>query len=139
MRAEQIPAEELAPLSGNYWRFIDDSGEVDVVAIDRAALPTDVMEAGAAIVVLQAILDAPPAEPAPVAATISKDAIWRRATDAEAEAMEAALAAQPVRVRRIYDGASYISTGDELFSLLEAALVGLFGAERAAELLAPTA
>jgi hypothetical protein len=78
------------------------------------------------------------AAPGPVLApaTISKDAIWRRATDAEAEQMEAALQSQPVRVRRIYEGATFISTGDELYGVLEAALVQLFGSERAAELLA---
>ncbi len=71
-------------------------------------------------------------------ATISKDAIWRRATDEEAEQMEAALQAQPVRLRRIYEGATFISTSDELYAVLEGALVQLFGVERAAELLEPT-
>ena len=70
---------------------------------------------------------------------IPKDAIWRRATDAEAEQMEAALQAQPVRLRRIYEGATFISTEDELYGVLEAALVQMFGAERAAELLEPPA
>ena len=44
-----------------------------------------------------------------------------------------------VRVRRIYDGATYISPGDELYGMLDAALVTLCGDERAAELLEPTA
>ena len=88
------------------------------------------------------IVDLPPpevAEPDPVVLTmISKDAIWRRATDEEAELMEGALQSQSVRLRRIYEGATFISTTDELYGVLEAALVQLFGAERAAELLGPT-
>lgn len=73
----------------------------------------------------------------PVNYRIAKDAIWRRATDAEAEMMEQALSAQPVRIRRIYDGATHLQTGDELFGLLETAMVQMFGESRAAELLAP--
>ena len=73
----------------------------------------------------------------PVNYRISKDAIWRRATDDEAEAMEQALAAQPIRIRRIYEGATHLQTGDELFALLEGAMVQLFGDDRARELLAP--
>jgi hypothetical protein len=73
----------------------------------------------------------------PVDYRISKDAIWRRATDEEAEAMEAALSSQPVRIRRIYEGATHLQTGDELFSLLEASMLQMFGADRTGELLAP--
>lgn len=77
-----------------------------------------------------------PPDPPPV--VVSKDAIWRRATDEEAGQMEAALQSQPVRVRRIYEGATLISTGDELYGVLETALVQLFGTERTAELLEPS-
>lgn len=73
----------------------------------------------------------------PVDYRISKDAIWRRASDEEAEQMEAALAAQPIRLRRIYEGATHLQTGDELFTLLQGAMVAMFGEDRAAELLAP--
>lgn len=73
----------------------------------------------------------------PVDYRIAKDAIWRRASDEEAETMEALLAAQPVRIRRIYEGATHIQSGDELFGLLEAGMKALFGDERAAQLLAP--
>lgn len=69
---------------------------------------------------------------------ISKDMIWRRATDEEAEQMQAALDAQSVRLRNIYAGAAWIETTDELYGVLQAALVGLFGEQRAAELLEPT-
>lgn len=69
---------------------------------------------------------------------ISKDAIWRRATDEEAELMEVALQAQPVRLQRIYEGATFISTEDELYGVLSSAVEALFGSERAEELLQPT-
>lgn len=69
---------------------------------------------------------------------VAKDAIWRRATDDEAVQMRAALDAQPVRLREIYDGAAWIETTDELFGVLQAALVQLFGEERAAQLLEAT-
>lgn len=79
-------------------------------------------------------------EPEPIVLTkISKNLIWERATDAEAEQMDAALKAQPVRIRRIYDGATFISTEDELYGLLRAAMVQMFGEKRAAELLEPNA
>ncbi len=81
--------------------------------------------------------EAPP-EPAPFT-MIPKDIIWRRATDDEAEQMEEVLSAQPVRLRRIYEGAGFISTSDELYGVLEGALVQLFGLQRAKELLEPTA
>lgn len=72
-----------------------------------------------------------------VAYRIAKDSIWRRATNEEAIAMEAALQAQPVRFQRIYDGATHIESTDELFGLLKTALVQMFGEDRAKELLAP--
>lgn len=79
-------------------------------------------------------------EPEPIVLTkISKNLIWERATDAEAEQMDAALKAQPIRIRRIYDGATFISTEDELYGLLNAAMVQMFGETRAKELLEPNA
>lgn len=68
--------------------------------------------------------------------SIPKDIIWRRVTDAEAEIMDAALGSQSVRVRRIYDGAQVISTDGELYSILLAAMIQLFGESRAEQLLA---
>lgn len=69
---------------------------------------------------------------------ISKDDIWRRASDQEAEIMEQALQNQPTRLKRIYEGATYIRTDDGLFTLLKETLVQLFGETRADELLAPS-
>lgn len=76
-----------------------------------------------------AIIDAVPFE-------VDKDRIWRRATDAEAEQMDALLRSQPVRIRRIYDGVSVIRSDGELYGVLRQGLIALFGEGRADELLA---
>lgn len=80
-------------------------------------------------------VDAPP--PAPLRYQIAKADIWRRATDAEADAMDAALNAAPPRLRRIYSAAQYIDSGDEWFGELRAGIAAAVGETRAAELLAP--
>ncbi|UXN69900.1 hypothetical protein N8A98_22275 [Devosia neptuniae] len=84
------------------------------------------------------ILDPEPEDPPAELTRIAKNAIWERATDDEAEQMEMVLAAQPVRIRRIYEGATHIDQAHELYALLNAAMTQLFGEDRAAELLAPT-
>jgi hypothetical protein len=84
-----------------------------------------------------AYVDAPP--PAPLRCQIAKADIWRRATDAEAERMDAALNAAPVRLRRAYDAAQFIASDDEWFGELRAGIAAAVGEKRAAELLAPTA
>lgn len=72
----------------------------------------------------------------PVVTTLNPADLWRRATDYEAEAIEGAIALQPVRIRNIFRTAQTFQSNDELWPLLNGAAVGLFGAERAAELLA---
>jgi hypothetical protein len=64
--------------------------------------------------------------------------IWRRATDEEAEQIDALLNSQPVRLRRLWADASFLSTTDELFMLILAGAEQLFGPARAAQLLEPT-
>lgn len=81
----------------------------------------------------------PPVEPSRVLTRIYKADIWRRATDAEAVTIDGALQVQPVRMRRLWDDAQWLETTDELYPVLEAAFVTAFGAQRAAELLEPTA
>ena len=80
---------------------------------------------------------APDPEPAPVLHSLSKNLMWERVTDAEAVKMNAALMSQPIRIIRIYEGATYISNEAELYTLLHAALTQLFGAARADEILEP--
>lgn len=64
--------------------------------------------------------------------------LWRRATDDEAQDIMDAMTAQPVRIRKIFETARSYQSDDELWPLLESAAQALFGADRAAELLAPS-
>ncbi|MBX4884051.1 hypothetical protein HJA90_10695 [Rhizobium bangladeshense] len=74
---------------------------------------------------------------APQAYTIGKSTPWRRMTDEEVEDVDAAMQSAPLKQRRIYDAASYISTEDELFGTLKALLSAVLSPARAEELLAP--
>lgn len=76
-------------------------------------------------------------EPPPPLKNISKNIIWERMTEQEAEQALAMLNAQSVKVRMQYDGATYISTEAELYPLVEGAMVQMFGAQRAAVILKP--
>lgn len=69
--------------------------------------------------------------------TISKTTPWKRMTKLECETMDAALAETDAQLRNIYFAANYISTGDENYPQIRSAFVGAFGAQRAAEILAP--
>lgn len=76
---------------------------------------------------------------APKNTVIFKADIWRRATDAEAATIDAALNAQPVRLRRMWQDSQTLATSDEMYPLVSAAFAQAFGSARAAELLEPTA
>lgn len=69
----------------------------------------------------------------------SKADLFRRATDAEAEMIDSALKAGSVRERLIFENAQYLDHADPLFETMRMALSGMFGADRADELLAPSA
>jgi len=62
-----------------------------------------------------------------------------RATDEESAILEQVLLAAPARLRMIYNGATHINSGDELFATLMAMMAASLegGETRAAELLAP--
>lgn len=66
----------------------------------------------------------------------TKADLYRRCTEEEADEIEVALQAAPVRQRRLFESAQYLDHADEQFSAMFQALVTLFGAERAAVLLA---
>lgn len=61
---------------------------------------------------------------------------WERTTEAEGTAIEAMLNQQPFRIRQIFMTAQSYRSDHELWPLLQSAAIGLFGEERAAELLA---
>lgn len=71
--------------------------------------------------------------------TIGKSTPWRRMSDEEVADVDAAMQAAPLKQRRIYEAASYISTEDELFETLRALLSAVLSSSRADELLAPEA
>jgi len=76
-------------------------------------------------------------EPEPEAViSIPAVTFWERTTEAEGSAIEAMLAQQPFRVRQIFMTAQSYRSDHELWPLLQSAAIGLFGEERAAELLA---
>jgi hypothetical protein len=85
---------------------------------------------------LDAVLTAAGVSPVTGPTITNKADLFRRCTDEEAEAIEMALAAQSVRKRRIFEMAAYISSDDPDFADLRTAAVEMFGAKRAAELLA---
>ncbi len=64
-------------------------------------------------------------------------ALWERLTEAEAEQVNAAMAAQPFRTRQIFLTANTFRSDHELWPLLMQMATDLFGEERAAELLSP--
>ena len=81
----------------------------------------------------------PPAtEPDEHVAIVFPADLWRRATDEEAEAIDHAMGAQPLRIRRIFTSALEYRSDDDMWPLLMGAATQLFGEERAAELLAPS-
>lgn len=79
----------------------------------------------------------PPAPP-PSAARVYKATMFRKMTDAEYEAYLQIRAGFPPRLQAIFDAAEYLSSDDEFWPALVAAAEQAYGAERAAEILAPT-
>lgn len=74
-------------------------------------------------------------EPEPII-SIPSVTFWERTTETEGSAIEAMLNQQPFRVRQIFMTAQSYRSDHELWPLLQSAAIGLFGEERAAELLA---
>lgn len=66
---------------------------------------------------------------------IAKADVWRRLNDEEAEAVDAALQAAPLRLRRIFEAAQYLDTTDADYPALRAGIVAALGESRADEVL----
>lgn len=85
----------------------------------------------------QEILPYIPPEPEPEQPiSIPAVTFWERTTEEEGAAIEAMLAQQPFRIRQIFMTAQSYRSDHELWPLLQSAAIGLFGEDRAAELLA---
>ncbi|RYE61044.1 MAG: hypothetical protein EOP20_00840 [Hyphomicrobiales bacterium] len=80
-----------------------------------------------------------PYQPLATIVTLFPADLWRRASDGEAERIMAAIDAQPLRIRKIFETARSYQSDDELWPLLVNAATALFGPVRAKELLAPSA
>lgn len=87
-----------------------------------------------AVKTIYAVEDAPPPPPT----VIFKADIWRRATEAEAETLDALLSAQPARLRRMWSDSQTLMSSDEMYPVVLAAVTQAFGENRASELLAPS-
>ncbi|CDZ60313.1 Hypothetical protein NGAL_HAMBI2605_09460 [Neorhizobium galegae bv. orientalis] len=68
---------------------------------------------------------------------VSKFTIWLRLSEAEAEAVTAAITAQPARLRGLWGAASNVRSDSEFFGTLKAFVTGVLGEGRANEILAP--
>lgn len=67
---------------------------------------------------------------------VYKADFWRRTTDVEAEILNAMLNEAPIKQQMIFRDCLYISSDDELFTTLHAAIESAFGETRANQLLA---
>jgi hypothetical protein len=77
-----------------------------------------------------------PADPA--LTKVSKADVWRRLTDQEAEEVDSALQAAPLRLRRIFEAAQYLDVNDDDYPEIRTAIVTALSEKRADEVLQPT-
>lgn len=81
----------------------------------------------------------PPVEPTPEMVKVLYPVhLWERMTQTEADAVGAVMAEQDFRTRKIFESASSYRSDHELWPLLQQIATQLFGAQRAAEILAPS-
>ena len=78
-----------------------------------------------------------PAPPIPAVYQIAKTTPWLRMTDAEGDLVYAAMSETSSRLRAIYDAATFLSSGDPLWSTMHDILAATLSPTRADELLAP--
>jgi hypothetical protein len=81
---------------------------------------------------VQAFLNPPPPEPMTIVYQVT---LWSRMTDGETEQVMAAMAMQPIRIQNIFRSANSYRSDHELWPLLQSVAIGLFGTERASQIL----
>lgn len=82
----------------------------------------------------------PPPEPPYIDISLPVDVFFERTTEEEAEEIETAMLAKPVKIKRAYQAATTFKEGTDLWAALRAELENLFGTTRRDELMArPTA
>lgn len=84
------------------------------------------------------LVSIPDPVPVPMPIRTLKSDIWRRCTDEEAEACDEALAAAPVRMRRLWNDSTIVEHESPEFALVRDFMVAAFGETRANEILAPS-
>ncbi|MGP4671725.1 hypothetical protein ACSV5N_07145 [Agrobacterium salinitolerans] len=105
--------------------------------VERDMTPEEIAE-------LEASMPQPAPVPEPVTVVYSVD-FWTRlnggadGNSGEVAQVLAAMALQPIRTRKIFEAANSYRSDHELWPLLQQLATELFGAERAAEILAPSA
>lgn len=105
--------------------------------VERDMTPEEIAE-------LEATAPGPILTPDPVTIVYAVD-LWTRldggedGNSGEVAQVLAAMEQQSIRTRRIFDAANSYRSDHELWPLLQQLATGLFGAERAAEILAPSA
>lgn len=116
---DDYPAEAIEITNEQWLDFINNSGQ-------RKWVDGEVVEY------------TPPPSPEPIT-VVNKLDLWSRMTDEEADQVGAAMDTQPFRVRKIFESANTYRADHELWPLLVQIATSLFGEERAAEILAPSA
>lgn len=76
-----------------------------------------------------------PEPPPPVITVVYPVDLWSRMSDTEADSVEAAIVGQSTRLQNIFRTASSYRSDHELWPLLQQIATGLFGAQRASEIL----
>lgn len=66
---------------------------------------------------------------------IQKMLLWTRLSDEDAAIVDAAMAAQPARMRGIWNSATEVRSDSEFFGTLQAFLTAVLGPDRTADLL----
>lgn len=77
------------------------------------------------------LLDEPP-----VVVVLPVNVLFGRMTDEEAESLDTAMMAEPLRIRRMWATASSFRSDQEPWAVIEGHAIGLFGQDRADEILA---
>lgn len=147
MRDELLDVEpgpssyEAIPGTFNLPRLVPEIAAVGLTEIikvyypDRVEVDPDISAADRARVM--ALVAAHDGAPAPAVTEVSKLTVFRRCTEDEADRIDGALQSTSTRNRQIFNSAQNFRSDAEEWQLLYSIASGLFGDERADELLAP--
>lgn len=139
---------ETVPLNPVYGVLLDNEGII-TTASQSNFLPADFIEVseelfreafgrtGRVKLVDGQLHDIPQSPSGPIIYRIAKTTPWIRMTDVEGDLVYAAMSETSSRLRAIYDAATFLSSGDPLWSTMHDILAATLSKDRANELLAP--